>query len=75
MFPGQHRAIELIPPLLKKPVEMSFTFVGGPFDGHKNTATVFRELNDKLVVTMTKRKKNYLYRYAGDNTFKYEKDV
>ncbi|HEY5954917.1 MAG TPA: hypothetical protein VIV60_00140, partial [Polyangiaceae bacterium] len=68
MFPGQMQKID-IATLLEEPEEVEFTFVGGFFDGHKSTATVRAVLTDKVTVVM-KRKNRYLYRYAGDHTFK-----
>ena len=74
MFPGM-KITEFLPPLLPEPMEVEMTFIGGPFDGHKSVATVKRELTDGVTVTMKRKRKKYLYRYAGNNTFQYESDV
>lgn len=73
LVPG-YKAVDLTPAPLPKPVEVEFTFSGGPFDGHKSTATVRCKLDSRITVIMKKsEKRKYLYRYAGNNTFRYEK--
>jgi hypothetical protein len=70
-----YQRVDLAPAPLPEPIEVEFTFVDGPFDGHKNTAIVQCVLSDRITVTMKKDGKKYLYRYAGESTFKYEKEV
>lgn len=74
------KQIPLTPVPLPEPIQAEITFLGGPFDGHKSTATVKCELTDAITVIMKKSTKHkrvnrYRYRYAGNNTFQYEGKV
>jgi hypothetical protein len=70
--PGKYQKHNLTPIPLPEPVEIEFTFVDGPFDGHKSTAIVRAELDTRFTVVMKNDDGKFVYRYAGENTFKYE---
>lgn len=74
-YSSGYQKIDLAPAPLKEPVQVEFTFSGGPFDGHKSTATVGCVLSERITVTMKRDGKKFLYRYAGENTFQFEKEV
>lgn len=70
--PGNYRKLDLTPTRLPEPIEVEFTFVDGPFDGRKSTAKVEAVMEERFTVWMKKDGERYLYRYAGDDKFKYE---
>jgi hypothetical protein len=70
--PDGYKFTPLSPVPLLEPVEVEFTFVDGPFDGHKSTATVKAVMEERFTVWMKKDNERFLYRYAGENKFKYE---
>jgi hypothetical protein len=71
--PGtKYKLTPLTPAPLSEPIDVEFTFTGGPFDGRKSTARVGAVMSDRFTVWMKKDNERFLYRYAGDNKFKYE---
>lgn len=67
-----YKQTPLAPVPLPEPIQVEFTFIDGPFDGHKSTATVGAVMSEQFTVWMKKDGKRFLYRYAGDDKFKYE---
>ncbi len=75
MFPfpiSGYKYTPLAPVPLPEPIQVEFTFVDGPFDGHKSTATVGAVMSEHFTVVMKNDDGKFRYRYAGENTFKYE---
>lgn len=70
-----YQQINLTPIPLKRSKKVTFTFSGGPFDGHQSTATVKCRMDTRFTVVMKNKQGKYLYRYAGKNAWKYEKSV
>lgn len=77
MFPpaSGYKWTPLAPAPLPEPVVIEFTFKGGPFDGHKSTATVGCVMSEQITVTMKNEQGRFIYRYAGENVFQYESVV
>ncbi len=76
MFPfAGFKRTELGPAPLPETVQIEFTFIDGPFDGHKSIATVGCVMSDIVTVTMKRDGKKYLYRYAGEDAFRFEKEL
>jgi hypothetical protein len=73
--PDGYKLTPLAPARLPEPIEVEFTFIDGPFDGHKSIATVGAVMSEHFTVVMKNEKGKYLYRYAGENVFKYESEV